>query len=475
MPRNTLAEHEVAEAFYLDRIMPLLKEVFVEREGHKVHREYEGLIMSVGDSYPPLVLSVVTLRPRRVCFLYTEQTEPYLDTIVILTGLRPSQYDKKKVVKDDALGIYQAIKDVYESWGRPASVAVDFTGGTKVMSTGAAMAGVIINADFVYIASSRYSSRLRRPYPGSESLEFISNPYEVMGDLEEAQGLELMRLHDYAGARRVFARLRERVPEPRRYEVLELLARACEEWDNLELERAETHLGELIGLVGRYGRTGRDFVLWERLAHLDQQHRALRTLREGLEQLRGAVRREGGTAAEVLSRKEFVQALMGTLYCNALRREEQNKLDMAALLLYRLLELVEQAALAGYGLDTAAPDYSVVDMGADELAARFTGLRAGVYGREAGAQGLPARISLVDGYVLLAALGDPLTENLDWQRLRGLVDQRNFGIFAHGFDFIRRKDYEAFKKLVRELVDRYLERFGTDLARLAERFGFVSL
>lgn len=171
-----------------------------------------------------------------------------------------------------------------------------------------------------------------------------------------------------------------------------------------------------------------------------------------------------------------MKALMGTLYCNALRREQQNRLDMAALLLYRLLELVEQAALAVYGLDTAAPDYSKLSgVQPDELSVRIAELHAKVYKERHIPAGLPAPISLVDGYMILVALEDPLAHDLDWNRLRGLVEQRNYGIFAHGFDFIKENSYLEFKKLVREVTNRYLKRFNTTLEEMEKVLQFVSI
>lgn len=240
------SQRATAEHYYREQVMPLLKDVFVRRERAKVTKEYEGVILSVGESYPPLVLSIATLRPKKVCFLVTEQSLPSLDIIVPMTGLRASAFDRKVVDKNNPLQIYQAIKTVYEEWGYPANVAVDLTGGTKVMSVGAAMAGVVIGADFVYVANNKYISELRSPYPGSEYLEFIPNPYQVFGDLEEAQALELMRKHDYAGARRIFSRLAKVTPEPRKYHVLELLAQAYQEWDNLDLNNASEHLALVL-------------------------------------------------------------------------------------------------------------------------------------------------------------------------------------------------------------------------------------
>lgn len=476
MSREGDKERNEAERFYREQIMPLLKGIFIRRESSKVVKEYEGLILSVGDSYAPLVLSVATLRPKKVCFLATEQSRQYLDIIVEMTGLRASAYEVKDVDKNNPLQIYQAIKEIYLKWGRPANVALDFTGGTKAMSGGSAMAGAVIGADLVYIASSWYIPDLRCPYPGSEHLEFIPNPYEVFGDLEEAQALELMRNHDYTGARCIFSRLTKAVPDPRKYQVLELLTQAYKKWDNLELDEAREHLAEVIRRVRQYGQEQGNFVLHDRLEQLERQREALDSLCGDLKALRDATRGRSQSTVAVLSRREFVKALMGTLYCNALRRENQNKLDMAALLLYRLLELVEQAALAAHGLDTAAPDYSKLSgVQRDELLGRFKKLHAEVYKRRSVPANLPTPISLVDGYMILAALEDPLARNLEWNRLRGLVEQRNYGIFAHGFDFIKEKNYSEFKILAQEVTNRYLKRFTTTLNELEEFSRFITI
>lgn len=48
---------------------------------------------------------------------------------------------------------------------------------------------------------------------------------------------------------------------------------------------------------------------------------------------------------------------MFTMYSNACLREQQEKYDMATLLLYRLLEMIEQRRLALYGLYVSKMDY----------------------------------------------------------------------------------------------------------------------
>jgi len=515
MPRGSQEERNAVEQFYREKIMPLLVETFVARERPKITKKYDGLILSLGESYQPLVLSIATLKPKRVFFLVTEKSRRYLDVVVELTGLKPSVYDFALVDKDNPLQIYEAIKNIYQKWGCPDRIALDFTGGTKAMSGGSAMAGGMIGADMVYIASSRYLSDLRIPYPGSEHLEFIPNPYQVFGDLEEARALDLMAKYDYAGAGRIFAQLARAVPDPRRYGVLQMLARAYEAWDNLNFPAAASAMEEVIARVRQYGQGHRGFILFDRLSRLEEQRQALALLAGKMEDLRRATRRgrhrDQGKALILLTQQDFIQALVATVYSNALRREEQGKLDMAALLLYRLLEMMEQAALAAYGLDTAEPDYGCLagmkpgqlpQGGADacplagllpggdknhpapslgregkprtldELRERYGAIRTRIFKKEE-PPSLPAPISLFNGFLLLKALDDPLTVDLNLPRLNGLVEKRNFSIFAHGFDFIADEDYREFKQMVEEIADRFLRARGGSLKKLAEKYRFI--
>ncbi len=157
---------------------------------------------------------------------------------------------------------------------------------------------------------------------------------------------------------------------------------------------------------------------------------------------------------KLLQDREFIQILMATIYCNALRREEQNKLDMAALLLYRLLEMIEQAALAAYGMDTAEPDYYCLvgvplegpqqgenstcarqgrrPATREELQEKFGTIRVKILRKQPSETTLPGQISLFNGYLLLKAIDDPLARGINLPRLNGLIEKRNFSLLSTG-------------------------------------------
>ncbi|MCL4440830.1 MAG: TIGR02710 family CRISPR-associated CARF protein [Firmicutes bacterium] len=475
-PRTTEEERNKAEEYYLGEIMPLLIEVFVARERLKVKKRYDGMVLSLGTSFEPLVLSIMALNPDKVCFLCTEESRQYLDPVIHFTGLTPSKFEACMVDKDNPLQIYQAIKDIYKEWGRPANIVVDFTGGTKSMSGGSTMAGGLIGADMVYVASSNYLVSLRRPFPGSEHLEFIPNPYQVFGDLEEEKALGLMAQHDYSGASRIFTDLEKQVPDPRRYAVLFLLCRAYEAWDNLDIAEARENMALLVERVRQYATLQKHFILAEKLPILEFQLEALKTMEKYITGFRRDLKarnscRNSDVLVEVFNQQDFVLALMFTLYCSARRRGSQGKYDMASLLLYRILELISQVRLAARGLDTVLPDYSVLD------GKKLLSVLNSRYKKYKDAQplnSLPQHINMFQGYMLLDAMGDELTQKINLDQIRGQVNSRNYNIFAHGFDFVNADACGKILKLVEGVMERFLAIWGKKLAELEEKYHYIN-
>lgn len=490
MTRDSEAARKEAEDFYDREIMPLVTEIFIRREGAKVSRSYDLLILSLGFSYQPLALCISVLKPNHVLFLPSQDSRKYLDPVVEITGLRPSQFTYRCVDPANTADIYRAVKDVYEELGRPANVAVDPTGGTKAMAAGIAMAGVMIGADLVYV-NSDYSPALRRPEPGTEHLTYLANPYAVFGDLEEELALNLCRESDYLGAARIWRRLATRLPGPEagRCQMLSALALAYEAWDNLDWAEAAAKLGELMDMVDRYVLTSntRRFIPFSGnvVKQLQGQMAAVRLLQRyfasGLATSSGQQDnpRLRHLDLDFLQDLPAVTALVGSIYQNALRREKQGKLDMASLLFYRIVEMLAQRRLATYGIDTHEPDYTGLP---SDLLDRInlvcnrpnSGLRP--------LARLPEPISLVEGYVVLAGLGDALVEGLSFPRLINRVRARNYNIFAHGFEHLRLsqeesglKEYQKFKRMTMELLKVWSVTEGVDWERELDSLQFVAV
>ena len=121
----------------------------------------ESMVLTLGTSCEPLVLSILALRPKKVLILYTEQSFNLLDDVIEFTKLKPTQFIATEVDSENPLQLYHEIKKAYERWGRPEDIYVDFTGGTKSMAAGCAMAGSAIGAKLIYIPPGKYPSQLR--------------------------------------------------------------------------------------------------------------------------------------------------------------------------------------------------------------------------------------------------------------------------------------------------------------------------
>lgn len=222
MERKTLKQREAAQQFYEDKLMRLIEEDFIRRNQDKVDEKVEYLIMSVGTSFEPLVLNISLLKPGKILFLCTEETEGVLDKIVSFCNLKVRDYQRRIVSETDPVDIYREIKEAFVSWGKPDEIYIDFTGGTKAMSAAAALAGAMINVRLLYIGSDNYLRDFRKPEPGTEQLYFISNPIEIFCDLEIEKAYTLFAEHNYSVAAEKLEALKEEVPEPNLRRTLDL-------------------------------------------------------------------------------------------------------------------------------------------------------------------------------------------------------------------------------------------------------------
>ena len=134
LERKTVKQREAAEQFYETKLLSLIEEDFLTRNQEKVYEKVEYLILSVGTSYEPLVLSIRLFRPQRILFLCTETTGKYLEKIVKYCELQVEDYQKTIVSETDPGDIYMEIKKAYLAWGKPLKLYIDFAGGTKAMS-----------------------------------------------------------------------------------------------------------------------------------------------------------------------------------------------------------------------------------------------------------------------------------------------------------------------------------------------------
>lgn len=474
LERKTTKQRERAENFYETKLMKLIEEEFIANNSNKVYEKVDYLIMSVGTSYEPLVLDIQLLQPKRILFLYTERTQYILNKIVKYCKLDAVTYSKRRVHETDPLDIYREIKAAYLKWDRPDKLYIDFTGGTKSMSAAAAMAGAVINVQLIYIGTTQYLTDFRKPEPGTEELYYISNPVEIFGDLEIEKAFTLFDKYNYSGARKKLEELKESVPTPDIRQQLSFvfnLALAYEHWDALEFAQAYEAMQILTKSLERDFRLNRKFLMMDFLPILKRQEeilKSLNTLSDLLKEKRNM---------DILTNQELIVSLMFTMFINAEIRRKQEKYDMATLLLYRLLEMIEQRRLAVHNLYVSKMNYADIAYDLErqpelqelEDGERFRILKESVYAirkelfRRNPSTYLAEQVSLLDGFTILSALNDPICEvktgrTIDkLKRIRYMVYLRNNSIFAHGLGPVSEADFMKFRMFVIDIFKEFCQ------------------
>ena len=468
LERKTAEQRKEADTYYETILMEPIVETFVQNNRRQVTEPVECLILSVGTSYEPLVLDIKLLKPERVLFLYTEISEKYLAKVVEYCGLSADRYEKSMIHETEPLDIYREIKEAYLKWKKPEKIYIDFTGGTKAMAAAAAMAGAMIGVQLLYVGCTEYLPDFRKPNPGTEQLYYIDNPLEVFGDIEIEKALTLFGEYNYAGAAERLQALKEEIPDPAIRQELNFayfLAKGYEAWDALDFPAAYEYICQLNREIRRDRKTHKQFLLMDYAEHLAAQEEVLSRLVKIPKLI--AEKKQ----MEVLSDREYMIPLMFTMYTNAFIREQQEKYDMATLLLYRLLEMIEQRRLARYGLYVSCMEYKKIRYDFEQkpdlkgkteeecfaqLKEDINGIKKALYGRTGNGY-LPEQVSLLEGFVILQALGDPISmmesgRHLDkLKRIRSMVYLRNNSIFAHGLGPVGQADFLKFKKFVEEL------------------------
>ena len=471
LERKTLEQRMEADLYYEKNLMKLIEEDFITRNTAAVIEPVRHLVVSVGTSYEPIVLSIALFSPEKILFLYTEKSEPTLDKVVSYSGLKVSNYEKRKVSEIDPIDIYQEVKRAYLMWDKPERMYIDFTGGTKAMSAAAALAGAMIDVQMVYVASDDYLVDFRKPNPGSEKIVYLDNPLSVFGDMEVEKAEELYDEFNFSGAKEKLGVLKEMIPDPMARQSLNftyLLSCAYEAWDALDFTNAHEYMKELTRQLKRDGRGYPGNVLVANIKLISEQE----TFLSELAKIPLMIKEK--KQSSLLKDKEIIIPLMFTMWMNAKTREEQHKYDMATLLMYRLLEMIEQRRLAKYNLFVSDMDYDSFLINKARLPElekmngkeRMEWLRAEVYSIRQGlfkgkiSDYLPNPVSLLDGFVILSALRDPIVYKDDDTRLnvlkqmRSKVFLRNNSIFAHGLGPVPEDDYLKFRDFVCNMFEK---------------------
>lgn len=402
-----------------------------------------ALIVTVGGSPRPIVTAAETLKPERVVFVCSGGSSGS-ESQVIAPGKPCKIFSKGEVISempnlptwlalgerfdpardlvvvdgpDDPAACYRAagaaIRALLREF-RPEDVGVDYTGGTKSMSLGLAMAAVDHGVT-VYVTTAARRENLRQVEWGESTERVDTGPIDVARKLNQFLPVFLAQYNYPAAIAQLQAMLTgPALPGAARGMVRDHLdyCKALDAWDKFDHSAAFRLISRFMGrpeitpLVLFLKR-----VMASRAA-IDTEYVAVATM--------------GGHGYEVVE----------DLVRNAGRRAAQARFDDAVGRLYRALELLAQVRLKqARGIETGNV---ALDKLPESLKPRYAAMKDAVKGE--------IRLGLRNSYELLAALdGDPLGE-LYGARGNALMDKleiRNQSILAHGFRPVTAAKHDA--------------------------------
>lgn len=380
------------------------------------------LLCTVGGSPQPVISALRMLRPRRVCFLVTEDrpervqrgSADQIPGILAAAGAPPGGHEVQVVPPDDPDAVFAAASAVLERSG-PGPVVVDYTGGTKSMSAGLLQAALGRPGVRVQImagersATDKVRAGTERPFP----LRFDATL--ATRDLERATAF--WREFAYGAAADVIA-----------------------PWLAEDEGRVDDLPAPLAHRLRRTHALSRVFDAWDRFDHADALERlealgdppaSLEAYLPALRRLAANADRKSGAGRQERWLPPADPLLPLDLWRNAERRARQGRYDDAVARCYRLVEATVQWVLwSERRIDTGGATRAQLG---DR---RFDRLRRGA---EVGTVKLglehatDAVRELLPDHWLARLFGRKGTSTPALQRIIEWKEARNQSILAHGF------------------------------------------
>jgi hypothetical protein len=380
------------------------------------------LILTVGGSHQPLVTSIQQLKPDMVYFLCSDDSKKTvngegnvlksklnlekcdLPNIITLAELSESQYsdDSVRKIKDfDNLSdcykeSFNLIQELHEKFPE-ARIIADYTGGTKSMSTGLAMSAIDDEKCEIMIVTG-IRRDLIKVTDKTQTLHPVNvKSIQIDRGLKEAK--KLLKRFDYAGTKDLLESLAVRYEMTEKLQRSIILCRAFEAWDIFNHESA-------LSLINIYRKDYIDYAMF----------------------LEAIINPGKGHGYEMVE----------DIVLNAERRASQDRYDDAVARLYRATEMLAQAKLKRYEINTS--DLDLAKVNDTELRSKF-----GKYADDKG----KVKIGLRDAWDLLITIPqEVLTEHYNTYKCKIMtfLECRNSSILAHGIKPIDKSKYSSLRE-----------------------------
>ncbi|RLD99359.1 MAG: TIGR02710 family CRISPR-associated protein [Aquificota bacterium] len=355
-----------------------------------------------------LLVSILKHAPDKIIFFGSEKSKRTIEAIKELyleeenKELEEERYEFVEISNvDDFNSCYTPIEEKIKEY-KDHKIVIDYTSGTKTMTTSAAIAAMLYQIDLFVTIGKRGENGLVKP--GTEDIR-SQNLFVVYDKFSIDRAKDAFNSFRFEDARNY---LKQVVDAEEKDHLLQIVD-AYDEWDKFNHDKA-----------------------WELLSKVKIDNGGIAKNKSFLGKM-NSTKKSGGFVEEFL---------IPDLLNNAERRIEEGKYDDAVARLYRCLEMIMQYTLKkDYGIDSSDVDTwrLKVDLGVDEKI---------VEELERKRIDDKIKIGLMEDINLLDILKSDLGQLKNDNELKELIRKRNFSILAHGNEPVDKATAEKFLKKV---------------------------
>lgn len=403
----------------------------------------KALILTVGTGtrpevniINPLIKTIKDSAPQFVGFIVSQESNKFVNEIIKQLNLSQDQFDILVLPDSENIeNIYTNVNGwirniVYRGYS-PEEITIDFTSGTKAMTSGAVLAGIAWGcASLKYISGKKKNGVVQN---GTEIFLTVQ-PNTILAHRQIEIGKSLIDKFRFDSAIEIFSSVNRSLLEEWEKKLLDgyiNLAHAYDCWDRFMQNRVAGYMAKLSSDLKEL----KSYII-------------PKDIRKRLIDIYNAQQKE-----------EITEDMLVDLYNNAHRRFIEGKYDDATARLYRLVEMVAQMVLW--------KDYQIKTSDVPE--SRIPASLKKNFEENRDAKDNRIKIGLKKSYELLRELDNPLGH---WyyknKKISGLLQQRNESYLAHGTKPISSKTCRSLFKEVKVLLKNIIPNFD----KLSEELRF---
>lgn len=374
-----------------------------------------GICFSIRNQNPDYILFLVSK-------ISDKETMPF---ILENSSMQNKKYDIKILsdvndIEKIKIECQNYIKEVIYKGYEPKDLVIDYTSGTKAMSSGLTLAALDLKAGILsYVTGNRDDTG--RVITGTERL-IILEPNKVIADSLFKDAISFFNKYQYEASLKVIDKaknLYHAFDFQEKISLLEKLSNVYLNWDKFNIKKAYKNLSIIP----------KDKILYEL------------GIKDKIKENKEALLKENDN--------KFCYERIADLLENAKRRGDiENKYDDAVARLYRLIEYLAQYKLDELGLDTNDIDLEKIPY---KLRNKYEKNRDQKDGK--------IKLGLYESYELLSDLGEELGERFltDYKNnkseLKKLLYIRNYSILAHGLSSVTEKNYKKILNFIKDFAE----------------------